>query len=41
MAVPCPVGDVKIVFPISTFVLNTLILKKVPCKKNDEGLKTK
>ena len=29
MAVPSPVWDVKIVSPISTFVLNTLILKKV------------
>ena len=29
MAVPSPVGDVKIVFPISTFVLDTLTLKKV------------
>ena len=28
MAVPSPVGDVKIVSPISTFVLNTLTLKK-------------
>ena len=28
MAVPSPLGDVKIVFPISTFVLNTLTLKK-------------
>ena len=28
MAVPFPVGDVKIVSPISTFVLNTLTLKK-------------
>ena len=27
MAIPSPVGDVKIVFPISTFVLNTLTLK--------------
>ena len=28
MAVPSPVGDVIIVSPISTFVLNTLTLKK-------------
>ena len=28
MAVPSPVGDVKIVSPISTFMLNTLTLKK-------------
>ena len=28
MAVPSSVGDVKIVSPISTFVLNTLTLKK-------------
>ena len=28
MAVPSPVEDVKIVFPVSTFVLNTLTLKK-------------
>ena len=28
MAVPSPVGDVRIVSPISTFVLNTLTLKK-------------
>ena len=28
MAVPSPVGDVKIVSPISNFVLNTLTLKK-------------
>ena len=28
MAVPSPVGDVKIVSPIGTFVLNTLTLKK-------------
>ena len=28
MAVPSPVGGVKIVSPISTFVLNTLTLKK-------------
>ena len=28
MAVPSPVGDVKVVSPISTFVLNTLTLKK-------------
>ena len=28
MVVPSPVGDVKIVCPISTFVLNTLTLKK-------------
>ena len=28
MAVPSPLRDVKIVFPISTFVLNTLTLKK-------------
>ena len=28
MAVPSPVGDVKIVSPISTFALNTLTLKK-------------
>ena len=28
MAVPSPLGDVKIVSPISTFVLNTLTLKK-------------
>ena len=28
MVVPSPVGDVKIVSPISTFVLNTLTLKK-------------
>ena len=28
MAVPSPVGDVKIVSPISIFVLNTLTLKK-------------
>ena len=27
MAVPSPVGEVKIVSPISTFVLNTLTLK--------------
>ena len=31
MAVPSPVGDVKIVSPISTFVLNTLTLKKKGC----------
>ena len=31
MAVPSPVGDVKIVSPISTFVLNTLTLKKKRC----------
>ena len=29
MTVPSPVRDVKIVSPISTFVLNTLTLKKV------------
>ena len=29
MAVPSPVGDVKLVSSISTFVLNTLTLKKV------------
>ena len=29
MAVPSPVGDVKTMFPISTFVLNTLTVKKV------------
>ena len=28
MVVPSPLGDVKIVSPISTFVLNTLTLKK-------------
>ena len=28
MAVPSPVGDVKIVSPISSFVLNTLTLQK-------------
>ena len=28
MVVPSPVGDGKIVSPISTFVLNTLTLKK-------------
>ena len=28
MAAPSPLGDVKIVSPISTFVLNTLTLKK-------------
>ena len=29
LAVPSPVEDVKIVSPISTFVLNTLTLKEV------------
>ena len=29
MAVPSPVGDVKVLSPVSTFVLNTLTLKSI------------
>ena len=31
MAIPSPLRDVKIVFPINTFELNTFTLKKKKC----------
>ena len=34
MAVPSPVGDIKIVSPVSSFVLNTLTLKQTNNNNN-------
>ena len=43
MAAPSPVGDVKIVSPVSTFVLNTLALKESPffLKKKNKSVRKK